>query len=124
MNTRWLASSRTSEFAVLARGVKYCAIHAIGEFDGAEDLVIRSAHHLDAAEVIVAIGDDQLIGFREKERSMWLAEPGDAVKVLAIEIEHLNGLMVLSGEKQPLALEIQCEMVEVARKPRQWGGGH
>ena len=87
------------DIVILARGVKYCAIHTIGEFDRAEDLVIRSAHHLHAAEIIIAIRDDQLIGFREEERSMWLAEPGDAVKVLAIEIEHLNGLMVLSGEK-------------------------
>ena len=109
---------------VFARGVKYRAIHAVGQFDGAEDLVILSTYQLDLTEIIVAIRDDQLVGFWEEECRVWLAEPRNALKVLPLEIEDIHCLVVLGGEKQPLALEIQCEMVEIARETRQWGRCH
>jgi hypothetical protein len=107
---------------VLVYGIEDRAVHARGKFDGAEDLIVLSAHQFDHAEII-AVRHDQLVDIRQKERGMRLTKSSDAVKVLAVEVENLNALLIFGGEKQALALEIQRKVVKIARETRQGSGG-
>ena len=108
---------------ILVYRVEDGTVNAWGKLNGVENLIILSTHKLNHPEVI-PVGNDHFVLVGKENQGVWLTESGDAMKVFAIEIENFNGLVVLSRKKQTLALEIQPEMVEIAREPRQRGRCH
>jgi len=69
-----------------------------------------------AGAEVVAIGNDELVAFGEKQRCMGLAKSRDAVNVIAFEIKYFHGLVVFGREEQAFTWQIKRKMIEVARK--------
>src|SRR6267142_76715 len=101
------------DVVVLIYRVKYRAVHARGKLDGAEDLVVFSAHQFDHSEVI-PVRHDQLIDIRQKNGGVRLTESSNAMERLSFQVKYLHGLMILGCKEQAFAFEVYREMVEVA----------
>src|SRR5207237_333843 len=72
------------------------------------------------AGAVGATGHEKLLNVRGIEDALWLAEAGDTAHPLArSEIDHFHGVVLEGGDKQPMAFEVNGEMVQASGDFRQ-----
>jgi hypothetical protein len=86
-------------------------VGVIAVLDGLEELKRRSIEHLHRS--VLAARDKQPILVCDVERALWFLQPRDRVCAFAgFEIDDFHRVVAQSRNKQPLARDIQRQMID------------